>query len=462
MHLLQPHLHTRRAFLQRAGQLTLAGTALPTALNLAALGEAAAATASDYKALVCVFLYGGNDYANMVVPVDADGYKAYAAARPTLATPLDKLLALTPRVALTGADAGRQIALAPQLGKLQTLFNAGRLGVQLNVGTLVQPTTLAQYKARKVPLPPHLFSHNDQQSVWQSIGAEGTTTGWGGRIGDQFLSANGGSLFTCVNVSGNAVFLSGQQALQYIVAPSGATAISGLSKVYGSRDCADALRSLISAGDRTHWMEQQLCDVTNRTIGAQSLFSAALAGVPAPATAFDATNPLATQLQMVAKMIAARSGLGASRQVFFVSMGGFDLHSGLPAAHPKLLSSLADALVSFHDATVELGVASQVTSFTASEFGRTLVSNGDGADHGWGAHHFLMGGAVQGGRLWGKLPSGVPNGADDTGRGSPIPSSSVDQLAATLARWMGLSDADIAGMLPQIANFTQTDMGYFG
>ncbi|MET0519531.1 MAG: DUF1501 domain-containing protein, partial [Burkholderiaceae bacterium] len=431
----------RREFLRRASALGVMGTAAPWALNLAAIGEAAAAAsgAGDYKALVCVFLNGGNDYANTLVPYDDAGYKAYQAIRPSIATARDALAAtaLSPRVALPG---GRQMALAPQMGRFKTLFDAGKLGLLLNVGTLVQPTTVAQYKAQSVPLPPKLFSHNDQQSVWQSSSPEGATSGWGGRIGDLFLNGNGNATFTCVNVSGNAVFMSGQQAVQYQMAACGAVAIRGVTQpLFGSQACADALRSLITA-ERSHWMEQELGRVTSRSINAQATVTSALASLPALATPFDSANSLAMQLQMVAKMIGARAGLGVSRQIFFVSLGGFDLHDNLPTQHPLLLGNVASARASFHDATAELGVADQVTAFTASDFGRTLTSNGDGSDHGWGSHHFVLGGAVKGGRFWGQLPSVSINGPDDVGQGRLLPTTSVDQMAATLGAWFGAAD----------------------
>lgn len=448
----------RREFLRRASALGLAGTAAPWALNLAALGEAAAATApSDYKALVCVFLYGGNDYGNTLVPYDPPSYAAYAAIRQSLATPRDQLAA----TALGLNVGGRQMALAPQLGKLKGLWDAGKLGVQLNVGTLVQPTTLAQYKAQNVPLPPKLFSHNDQQSVWQSSLPEGATTGWGGRIGDLFLGGNANSTFTCINASGNAVFMAGQQAVQYQVSTSGAVAINAITKpLFGSQACADALRGLITAG-RSHWMEAELNSVVARSVGAQTAIGSALAALPPLATAFDTTSSLSNQLLMVAKMIAVRQALGAARQVFFVSLGGFDLHDFLVAQHPGLLTAVNDALASFYAATVELGVDSQVTTFTASDFGRTLSSNGDGADHGWGSHHFVLGGAVKGGQFWGALPSVSVNGPDDVGQGRLLPTTAVDQLGATLASWMGVGAADLAGVMPQIVNYSQRDMGYF-
>lgn len=420
----------RREFLRRAAALGIAGTAAPWALSLAGIGEAAAATApGDYKALVCVFLYGGNDYGNTLVPYDAASHAAYASIRQALATPREALAA----TALPVGEGGRQMALAPQLGKLKTLWDAGRLAVQLNVGPLVQPTTLAQYQAKSVPLPPKLFSHNDQQSVWQASSPEGATSGWGGRMGDIFQSGNGSATFTCINVSGNAVFMSGRQAVQYQVSSGGAVAINGITRpLFGSQACADALRTLITA-ERTHWMEAELNRVVKRSVDAQALLSTALAGVPALGTPFDTSSSLSSQLLMVARLIAARQALGATRQVFFVSIGGFDLHDLLVTQHPGLLKQVNDALASFYDATVELGVAEQVTAFTASDFGRTLTSNGDGSDHGWGSHHFVVGGAVKGGRFYGQLPSVSVNGPDDVGQGRLLPTTAVDQLAATLA-----------------------------
>lgn len=447
----------RREFLRRASAMGVVGAAAPWALNLAAMGEAAAQTApNDYKALVCVFLNGGNDHGNTLVPYDAASHAAYASVRQTLATPRDALAA----TALSQVVDGRQMALAPQLGKLKGLWDAGKLAVQLNVGTLVQPTTLAQYKARSVPLPAKLFSHNDQQSLWQASTPEGATSGWGGRLGDLFLNGNGTSTFTCINVSGNAVFMAGRQAMPYQVSPTGAVPINGVTKsLFGSAACSAALRSLITA-DRPHWMEAELNRVVRRSVEAHGTLGTALAGQPALGTPFD-TGSLSAQLQMVAKLIAVRQALGAKRQVYFVSIGGFDLHDLLVTKHPELLKQVNDAMASFYAATVELGVADQVTTFTASDFGRTLTSNGDGSDHGWGAHHFVMGGAVRGGRFYGALPSVSVNGPDDIGQGRLLPTTSVDQLAATLATWMGVSATDLPMVLPQISNYSQKNLGYF-
>ncbi|MBB3196736.1 DUF1501 domain-containing protein [Roseateles terrae] len=448
----------RREFLKHASALSVAGTAAPWALQLAAINEAAAATASgDYKALVCLFLYGGNDYGNTVVPYDSASYSSYATIRQTLATPRDQLAAtvLNPSVALPDS---RQMALAPTLSAIKPVFDAGRLAVMLNIGTLMQPTTLAQYKAQSVPLPPKLFSHNDQQSLWQSSKPEGAISGWGGRLGDRFLSSNGSATFTCINVSGNAVFMSGGQAVQYQMSSGGAVAINGVTRsLFGSQACSEALRTLVT-GDRSHWMESELNRVTARSINAQATVSTALAGVNLT-TPFD-TSSLSSQLSMVAKLIAARSSLGASRQVFFVSLGGFDLHDLLVDQHPKLLQQVGGAMASFDAALQELGVANNVTTFTASDFGRTLSSNGDGSDHGWGSHHLVMGGAVKGGRFYGTLPSVSVNGPDDVGQGRLLPTTAVDQLAATLALWMGVSPSDLPSVLPGIGNFSNQNLGF--
>jgi uncharacterized protein (DUF1501 family) len=451
---------SRRAFLQRASALSLAGAAAPWALNLAAIGEAAASTATDYKALVCVFLYGGNDYGNTLIPYDNARYALYQGMRPTLAYAQSALAStvLAPSVALAS---GLQYALAPELAPLLPIFNAGRLGVMLNVGTLVQPTTKAQYTAKSVPLPPKLFSHNDQQSVWQSSAPEGATSGWGGRIGDLFEAGNGKATFTCVNVSSNAVFLSGKTAVQYQVSTSGPVALNAVkSSLFGSAACSTALRSLVTAPS-THLFESQYASIMSRALSAGDALTTALAAGPTIATAFPSGNSLADELKLVARMISTSSEIGAKRQVFFVSLGGFDNHDGLASVHPGLLTSVAGALNAFYAATVELGVADRVTTFTASDFGRTLTGN-DGSDHGWGSMHFMLGGAVNGGRFYGTPPVVANDGPDDVGQGRLLPSTSVDQYAATLAKWFGLSDTDLVALLPNLANWnaSQRTLGF--
>jgi len=468
MHLLDPDKHTRRAFLRRSGQLALTGTALPFALNLAAMGEAAAFEATDYKALVCVFLYGGNDYANTVVTYDDASYNPYNTIRGggagqtaggiALAKSALGATLLNPSTALPG---GRQYALHPTMTGLANLFNSGKAAVQLNVGPLVVPLTKAQYLGSdraNYPLPPKLFSHNDQQSIWQSSSPEGSTVGWGGNIGDLALSGNSTSLFTCINVTGNAVFLSGDSALSYQVSTSGAVPINGVkNNVYGSSAVKTALTGLIQQ-PRTHILENEYNRVTARAIGGEAQISASLAASTV-STVFPTGNSLADQLKLVARLIGARNGLGAKRQVFLVSIGGFDMHDNLIAQHPGLLGKVSDAMTAFYNATVELGVSDKVTAFTASDFGRTLTSNGDGSDHGWGSHHFMVGGAVKGAAFYGTAPPvSVTNtaAAQDqwhVGQGRLLPTTSVDQYAATLASWFGVADSELAGILPNLRHF---------
>lgn len=454
---------SRRAFMQRASVLSMAGSAAPFVMNLAAIGEAAASTASDYKALVCVFLYGGNDYANTLVPYDANQYAVYKAQRSNLAFPQSVLAptVLNPAVAL---PSGAQYALAPGLAKLLPIFNAGKMAVMLNVGTLVQPTTKAQYTAKSVKLPPKLLSHNDQQSYWQASGAEGAPSGWGGRIGDLFQSGNDTSALTCINVSGNAVFLTGRSAVQYSVAPTGPVALNARNSLQGSASAANLLQSLISGKvTGNHLFESAHGNVGARAIDLYNLVTSALANAPATSTVFpaaaDPSSSLGAQLKAVARQISVSQQMGLKRQVFFVSTGRFDNHDELDTLHPLLLTNLADALRAFYDTTVELGVANQVTTFTASDFGRALTANNDGSDHGWGSMHFVLGGAVKGGRYYGINPILANNGPDDIGQGRLIPTMAVDQYAATLASWFGVSASNLSTVVPNIGNYAGSALG---
>jgi uncharacterized protein (DUF1501 family) len=442
---------SRRAFLKRSAALGLAGSATPFVMNLAAIGEAAAATASDYKALVCVFLYGGNDYANTVTPFDQPSYDAYARLRSTIAHGRDSLVA----TALKPANelGGSQFALGPNLAPLLPLFDAGRLAVALNVGTLIQPTSKANYQNKSVRLPPKLFSHNDQQSFWQASNAEGASSGWGGRIGDLLQAGNGASSLTCINAAGNAVFMSGRSAVQYSVTTNGPVPLLGNSaSLFGSQLGMTTLRSLMTSS-RSHLLEDEHARVARRSLELQAQVSAALANAPTLATQFPAANSLADQLRIVARLISVSQQLGAKRQVFFVSLGGFDTHDSVLTTHPVLLARLGAALRAFHDATVELGVVNQVTSFTASDFGRTLTSNANGSDHGWGSHHFVMGGAVRGRAIYGAPPAIADNGPDDVGQGRLLPTTSVDQYGATLASWFGVDAGNLPTVLPNLANY---------
>lgn len=454
---------SRRAFLQHSTALSLAGGALPFVMNLAAIGEAAASTATDYKAIVCVFMFGGNDYANTVVPVDPANYALYQQFRPNLATPQASLAATTlnPVSALSG---GRQFALAPQLAPLMPIFDAGKMAVMLNVGPLIQATTKAQFSAGSVRLPPKLQSHNDQQSLWQAFAPEGAVTGWGGRIGDLLQSTNGNAALTCVNPSGNAVFLAGNSAVQYAISTAGPIPLTARTSLQGSAAAATALRNLVSTPATPHIFDVEHTKVTKRALDLYDQVNTALAGGPTINTVFPAAadpgSSLGRQLQQVARLISVSAQLGLKRQVFFVSSGKFDLHGGLPTVHPMLLSNVADAMRAFYDTTVELGVSNQVTTFTASDFGRALVPNNDGSDHGWGSHHFVVGGAVKGKAFYGTPPIIADNGPDDIGQGRLLPTTSVDQYAGTIASWFGVSPTDLTTVIPNINNFAVKNLGF--
>ncbi len=461
----------RRAFLQRAAALAGVGAGAGLAMNLAAAGEAAAFDATDYKAIVCVFFYGGNDYGNTVIPYDLPNYDLYSAirgggagrTRGGIALGHDELsgTVLTPLTAQTLTD-DLQYALTPEMTGLASLFNSGQAAVQLNIGTLEQTTTLAQYNAASVPLPPKLFSHNDQASVWQALGSEGATNGWGGLIGDLALSSNTSSMMTCISAAGNAVFVSGKNALQYQISTDGAIPIWPAGGwLYNAAPPSNTLRQLITQTS-TNVMENEFARVTARSMDLEGLVNGALSPVTLTTDFHPSgkSNNLADQLKIVARLIGARAGLGSKRQVFFVSQGGFDTHSGLMGAHPALMASFNEAITAFYNATVELGVADKVTTFTASDFGRTLSSNGDGSDHGWGSQHFIVGGAVRGGQFYGTAPHVSVDTDDQVGQGRLLPSTSVDQLAATLAQWFGASSSEISGILPRIGRFATADLGF--
>jgi uncharacterized protein (DUF1501 family) len=442
---------SRREFLKRTSALTALGVSAPFALNLAAMGAAAAQTApSDYKALVCVYFAGGNDNFNTLVPSDANSYSAYASLRGSLALPTSGILPLTPAIALPD---GRQFALAQSLSPFESLFNSNKLAVMLNLGTLIEPITKTEYQAKSKRLPPKIGSHNDQSSIWQASQPEGARSGWGGMMGDVFAASNHYRTFTNVSIAGASTLLSGQIAPQYQLASTGPVKLAARVRApFGSSAVAATLEDLIKE-QRTNLLEKEHTIITKRAIEAEVALSNALANAPAMATAFPDTG-LGKQLQMVARMIQARDTLSNKRQVFFVQIGGFDLHDNLLSKHGLLQAEVADAMAAFYNATAEMGVANNVTSFTASEFGRTITSNGDGSDHGWGSFHFVLGGAVQGKRFYGSAPEIANNGANDTGNGRLIPSIAVDQYAATLGKWFGVSDSHLLStVLPNLGNY---------
>ncbi|MFZ6773669.1 DUF1501 domain-containing protein [Undibacterium sp. SXout7W] len=475
---------SRREFLRTSALLSassaVGATAAPFALNLLTVASAAAQTSqSGYKALVCLFMFGANDHANTVLATDSSSWSQYLSVRTTnesgsIALPAvgtaGGVLPITPDT----AQPGRSFALHPAMGELKGLFDNGRAAIISNVGPLIVPTTLAQYKAASVPLPPKLFSHNDQQSLWQAYAPEGAAYGWGGRMGDLLASNNANPLFTAISASGNAVFLAGKNINQYQVSSSGAVPIGGLSgSLFGSSAAANPLKAIITS-DNSNLFHKEYAAVTNRSINAQSLLSPAMAaagasGVPNPTQYTNpnngalTTNPLAVQLQTVARIIAGRSTLGAQRQVFFVSMGGFDTHDFQRTAQADLLAKVSHAIAYFDTVMGNLQGAdlrNQVTLFTASDFGRTFTSNGDGTDHGWGSHHFIAGGAVKGRNIYGDFPVTGLKHNQDVGSGSLLPQFSVDQYGATLASWFGLNATQINDVFPNIKNFSNRNIGF--
>ncbi len=503
---------SRRVFLAQAGRLSmLAGAGAPLALNLLAAGSAAAQSAGDYKALVCVFMFGGNDAYNMVLPTDAASWQAYSGTRNQAP---DSIALLAPGTAPSATAAaasparlggvlpiapinaqGRTFALHPLMGSMRTLFNTDRrLAIVPNIGPLVMPTTKAQYGLSNHPKPKRLFSHNDQQNTWQALAPEGATRGWGGRMGDLLAGQNSRAAFTAISAAGNAVWLAGQTVQQYQVGSNGATrlGVDTNGRVYGSVDVGSALHRIVSGTRGSHVFEADLAAVAQRSIEAEATLRNALrpasdaefgtmpgtgsysaANDPKlqydnPLTGTRSANSLAQQLQVVARMIDAglRGQTGVRRQIFFVSMGGFDTHDNQNRSHADLMARLAQALAYFDSSIGALGARNNVTTFTASDFGRTFTSNGDGTDHGWGAHQFVLGGAVRGGDLYGRFPTvGVKNGnnnnfdssPDQLGNGSMLPGTSVDQLGATLGAWFGLSAAQLADIFPNLANFNASE-----
>jgi len=397
---------------------------------------------------------------------------------------------------------GRSFALHPLLGSVQKLFDIDkRLAILPNVGPLVQPTTKAQYALASYPRPLRLFSHNDQQNTWQALGPEGTTRGWGGRIGDLFASANTLPVFTAISATGNSVWLDGDLVHQYGVSTAGAVrlGVDTAGRVYGSADAGAALQRLATTVRTDHPFDADLAAVAQRAINAEAVLRNALrpasdplfGTAPAtgaysaandpklryvnPLTGLEAANSLAQQFQVVARLIDAgiAGSTGAKRQVFFVSIGGFDTHDLQNRNQAVLMAQLAQALAYFDTTLGGMNARSQVTTFTASDFGRTFTSNGDGTDHGWGGHHFAMGGAVQGGDLYGAFPALGPKNAannnfdsspDQLGNGSLLPRTSVDQLGATLANWFGVSPTDALTVFPNLVNFdaSQRKLGFLG
>ena len=466
---------SRRQFLGSACCAAVGSTGLLSSLaSLRLMGAAAspgnipstaAAVAGDYKALVCLFLNGGNDANNLIVPTGSD-YAAYAAARSNLALPQTGLLPISPKT-----SDGRTWALHAAVPELRNHFAAGRAAILANVGTLVYPTTKAQYNASTVPLPRQLFSHSDQQVQWQnSVPDKPSATGWGGRLADLVDSFNSNhEISMSISLAGINYFQVGGKVSQYAVTSSGAVNFSGLTANTASIDGVRyAMQRDLFAQSQPGLFDTAFSGITRDAISSAELLNTTLARSPNVATAFPNTSA-GNQLKMVARLIAASPNLGLKRQVFFVQLGGWDTHAAqlvnatpTSGAHADLLRQTSQAVDAFYNATVELGIANQVTTFTSSDFGRTYRSNGDGSDHGWGNHQLIVGGAVKGTEIYGQMPTLTVNGPDDTAQGRWIPTTSVDEYAATLATWFGVSATDLSIVLPNIGRFAKPNVGFMG
>lgn len=414
-----------------------------------AMQALSAVSGGGYRAMVCLFMFGGNDGNNLLVPTDNVRYTQYRNARPNLALPQDQLL----RIAGTG-----EYGLHPAMTGMQGLVNTGKAAVIANVGPLVVPTTKAQYAARSVPLPLNLFSHSDQQAAWQSaLVDQAPRSGWGGRMLERALDSglpNRG--YGAISVAGGNVWEGGDRGLSpYRVSSSGRFGLDFYTP--GGSDPMTAAVTSLLAEPRANPYEQTWLNVMNRSIDNQRILSAALSGRTL-STVFP-TSDLGNQLRMIALLIAARGSLGVPRQCFFASIGGFDTHGADQLARQnELLGDISASVTAFQAAMEELAVSRDVTLFTASDFGRNLPSNGEGTDHAWGSHHLVVGGSVRGNRLFGRFPELVVGGPDDAGQGSWIPALSTDQVAGEISRWYGADNATLDDVFPRLRNFNR-DIG---
>jgi len=446
----------RRRFLKGAGRIALGSAAAMATMGQLQMVQAASRASDKYRALVCVYLFGGNDSFNMIVPRSTASYTTYQAARPALAVPQGNLLSITPTSGAGGVDWG----IHPSMPEMRALFESGRASLIGNVGPLVTPTSKADYQARRVPLPPELFSHVDQQAYSMSMGSEtAAKVGWGGRMADRLRDAGYGSTMGLpigLTLAGNNAWLAGSESGMYTVGSSGPTRlVSELRTATDARGLPrrQAFERLLDAAQRDSSAFVREHGRTNRRAidFSEAVFNA-INGVPALATTFP-TGRFGDTMRTVARTIAARGALGQKRQIFFVSLGGWDTHDNQPVDQPNLFTQLSQGLNAFYNATNELGVAESVTSFTMTDFGRTLNNNGDGTDHGWGGHSWVLGGDVAGRNIFGTMPEYALGSARDVGRGRMIPTTPVEQVGSTMSRWFGLGLSDVNEIFPNLRNF---------
>jgi uncharacterized protein (DUF1501 family) len=460
---------SRRDFL-RLSCCSATGAALATGMGRFGLVNAYAQTSGPYQALVCIFLFGGNDGNNMLIPFDTTGYTAYSTARGTAG--VNGGLGL-PQASLLPINAGptsqiySAFSLHPSMPGIQNLYNSGKVAFVANMGTLVTPTTKTQYQGHSVTIPSSLFSHSDQQNQAQTAAANSLgTSGWAGRVADKLnptLNA-GAQLPMIMSLAGSNIFATGLTTRPTTVTPTN----PGFSNLDTTR--SSIMQNLLTL-DSGVSLVQAASAITGFAFADVNHLTQALQGAPGIATPVPPNNGLASQLKQVAQVIQVRNNLNISRQIFFCSAGGYDTHNFQLTDQGTLLSQLSAAMSFFYQATQELGVGSQVTTFTLSDFGRTLQpSSGAGTDHAWGNHQMVMGDAVHGGNIYGTFPSLVVGGPDDVNnanagaRGRWLPSTSLDQYAATLASWFGVAPSDLTGgpgtVFPDLANFSVKNLGF--
>jgi len=444
---------SRRGFI-RIGTATVGTLALRPFGMLPALAQ----SGPDYRALVCVFLLGGNDSNNTVIPMDDASYSAYQSIRGSLALTSSEI---TPVTSVSGAPYGFHSKLA----EVASLFSSKELAVVANTGALVQPLTRSQYQNQQAAIPLNLFSHSDQQLAWQTSIAQGhSATGWAGRAADYVASQNMNSSGFPVffSVAGNTLEGVGAQTQPVALAPGQSLQLSGFNSSSSAKARFGSVGSLLTTETGV-----SLVQAANDTLSHSMSDASALASALAKGTALKTTFPstaIAAQLKQVAQIIQVQSYLGMRRQIFFCTLGGFDTHATELETHNNLYPQLSPALSAFYDATQELGMAQNVTTFTESDFSRTFQqTTTDGSDHAWGSHHLVLGGAVQGGQIYGKFPTFELGGPDDTDtRGRWIPSTSIDQYGATLSSWFGIPSSALATVFPNLANFPTSNLGFLG
>ena len=443
---------SRREFLLKGGRLV---STIGAAATLAPFGavNALAQSGSDYKAIVCIFMFGGNDANNMIVPMGPN-HAAYQKIRQGLALPEGSLLS-------TPTSKGLPFGLHGSLAPIHPLYASKKLALIANVGMLVKPLSRDQYRTGAVPAPNNLFSHSDQQQQWQNASPLApATTGWAGRVADRVQGLNAPSNFpAAVAINGNSLQLIGQVTRPTTISGDD-FGIAGNDGNIVSDARQNALQEMLKF-DSGVVLFQAANRILSDAVAVSKLVDDATRGASALTTAFPGSG-LGQQLAEVAKIIQARQVLGMKRQIFFVSQGGFDTHSAQLGTHAGLMNELSQAMLAFYNATAEMGIADKVVTFTESEFNRTFQPNGSvGSDHAWGTHTLVMGGSVLGGDMYGSFPTHALQGPSDSGdRGNWIPTTSLDQYGATMAQWFGVNPLDLGLVFPNLVNFTQKTMGF--